>query len=141
MMDQTVSFRQAFWRRYSERHPRTPNAQRFHEDYRHHSPSYKVAEADLSVRHYLGTDGVGTYVVGGTEEHSNAVERRIRRYWELFQDEFKDIACHKPNDKGLDHWCETIYEPVGGTRDKNNWDELIDWMENQRQKYMVILRS
>jgi hypothetical protein len=139
-MGQTVSFRQAFWRHYADRHPRTPNAQRFQEDYRHHSPSYKIDEADLSIRHYLGTDGVGTYVVGGNDEVSKAVERRIRRYWERFQEKFEDITYYIPNEKGLDHWCETICEPEGGTRNRNNWDALTDWMEDQRRKYMDILR-
>lgn len=140
-MDETVSFRRAFWRRYAERHPRTPNAQRFAEDYRHHSPSYKVDKADLSVRHYLGTDGVGTYVVGGNGEVSKAVERRIRRYHEQFQEKLGDLTYHIPNNNGLDHWCETICEPVGGTRQRNNWDALIDWMEQRRLLYMAILRS
>ena len=140
-MDQTVNFRQAFWRRYAETHPWTPNAKRFQEDYRHHSPSYKVAEADLSVRHYLGTDGVGTYLVGGTDEHFRAVERRIRRYWEQFQEEFEVLTFHIPNEKGLDHWCETIFEPEGGTRNRNNWDSIIDWIEERQLKYMAILRS
>ena len=127
-----AKFRREFWEHFSARRPDAP---RLSPGYSHHTVVHKVEEVNLRVFQYLGTGTVGVYLKANTNEAEEDFEARIEPYRELFESRIEDIS----NTEGGSWWAESRY--VGSTRDRNNWDQMADWLDDQRQEYEEILRS
>lgn len=126
-----AQLKREFWAHYLATHPDAP----IPSSYSHHTFSHYVGEADLRIHQYVAFRDVGTYLKASRNETEEDFEERIEPYRELFESRIEDIS----NTEGGSWWAESRY--VGSTRDRNNWDQMADWLDDQRQEYEEILRS
>ena len=137
-MDETISFRHAFWRHYAERHPDTPFASKFQDEWGYHTLWYLVKEAELNVKQWLAWSTVGVYVAGKDGEDKEEAEVRLSPYREQFDAITNNFL---PPEAPATALCANSIHLDGGTRDRKNWDRMADFMEKYRQKYEQILRA
>ncbi len=137
-MNATVEFRHAFWRHYAERHPDTPFADKFRDGWGFHTPWYRVSEAELTVKQWLGSCTVGVYVAVEDLEDFEKAEIRLAPYREQFD---AITNNYRPPEAPPTTLCANSIHLDGGTRDRHNWDRMVDFMEDYRLKYEQILRS
>ena len=125
-------FRRDFWAHFAARWPEPPLR-----------PGYAggtvwrrvVEEAELRVVQYVGTNTVGTYLAGKWRETPEDFLPRIEPYRKLLWEAFKGEGFLKQENPS----CSTLLEIY--TRDRSNWDQMADWLDDTRQKYEEILRS
>ena len=131
---QTVRFRRAFWKNYAEVHPETPKAVDFLEGFGNANPQYRIKEADLFIKQWLGTVSVGVYVQAKHDDSHAAVQDRINLYWPRFKEKFEDITYSEGRS-----WFVSSFRCEGGTRNFWHWDEAAAWLEERRKQYEEIL--
>ena len=94
-----------------------------------------IEEADLKIALYLRKDVVRVYVTGNSDEADEDVFSRINCYRDSL-----DCALEGSTFiRGDNPRCTT--ELPLDTRDRNNWDEMADWLYSQERKYEEVLRG
>lgn len=120
-----------FWKRYAERHPNTPKAHLFREGYKGHNPQYWIEDADLCVKCWVTQYTAGVYLLGRPGESKESVEARVAPFRKTFRLRFEA--------KDNNGWCATSRVFTGGVFNEENWDDMIDWLEDRVQQYERIL--
>ena len=96
----------------------------------------KIDRAELRVVQYVSSKGVGVYLGGKRQdEESTLVEARI----EPFRQSLKEVLRSDNFLGGKNANCKTSLNI--DTRDPSNWDQIADWLDDQRKKYEEVLRS
>ena len=96
----------------------------------------KVSGPDLRVVHYVSSKGVGIYLAGKSQSEDKVqAQLRMEPYRQSLREALND--ANFLGGKNAD--CRTVLEI--DTRDRNNWDKMADWLDEQRQKYEEILRN
>lgn len=137
----------AFWEHYAHCIPETPHARKFREGYGTGDPSYYILESDLYIRQHVSQKEVRICVTGRSGEDKKSVDTRLSPYWNCFEEAFPGITYNFEetflggSSHGKQGWCMTRKNFQKGTRRKESWDEMAEWLESQRQKYERILRS
>ena len=126
-----TQLKREFWAHYLATHDGAP----IPPDFSHHTFSYFVEEAGLRIYQFVAYRDVGLYLKASGHETGEDFEARIGPYRELFQSRIENVSYRKWNW----NWVTTL--DVGNTYDRSNWDEMANWLENQRQNYEEILRS
>ncbi len=93
-----------------------------------------VEESDLRIVQYVGTSTVGIYLAGNRGESEEEVLRRIDPYRGSFAEESGTVDFSEEENP----WCSATLESL--TRNRSNWDQMADWLDDQRLKYEKILR-
>ena len=124
-------FRRSFWEYFSVRRPEAPDLQ---PGYAGSNIWHDVHEVGLRVVQFLAAKGVGVYVTGKWGETQTEVEPQIAPLQGVFSTALEaDNFSHNGN-----HWYVT--ELKIDAYDRDNWDAMVDWLDDQRQKYEEILR-
>lgn len=124
-------FRRSFWEYFSVRRPEAPDLQ---PGYAGSNIWHDVHEVGLRVVQFLAAKGVGVYVTGKWGETQTEVEPQIAPLQGFFSTALEaDNFSHNGN-----HWYVT--ELKIDAYDRDNWDAMVDWLDDQRQKYEEILR-
>ena len=126
-----AKFRREFWEHFAVRRPEAP---KLSPGFAGSNPSWGE-EAGFRIRQYIGSDSVGTYLRGRSNESEEEISERLRPYWPQFENAFHDISFENGN-----WWCSTALN-VGNTRDQSNWDNMAEWLDDTRQEYEKILRT
>jgi hypothetical protein len=96
----------------------------------------KIRGPELKVVQYISSKGVGVYLGGKSQDEASAlVETRIKP----FRKALKEAIQGERFLGGSNPACKTVLNI--DTRDQANWDQIADWLDEQRQKYEKILRS
>lgn len=124
-------FRRSFWEYFSVRRPEAPDLQ---PGYAGSNIWHDVHEVGLRVVQFLAAKGVGVYVTGKWGETQTEVEPQIAPLQGVFSTALEaENFSHNGN-----HWYVT--ELKIDAYDRDNWDAMVDWLDDQRQKYEEILR-
>lgn len=94
-----------------------------------------IEEADLKIALYLREDSVRVYVTGHRDEAKEDVFSRIDPYRDSLRDALEESSLI--NDPNLR--CTRELKVV--SRDRNNWNNMADWLYEQGREYEKILRS
>ena len=94
-----------------------------------------ISESDLRVTLFLMEDRVRVYVTGNGEEADEDVFLRISKY----RDSLNDALAGSTFIPGENPRCTTEYK--GDIRDRNNWNEVGDWLFEQVIEYENVLRG
>jgi hypothetical protein len=124
-----AQLKREFWAHYLATHPDAP----IPSSYSHHTFSHYVGEADLRIHQYVAFRDVGTYLKASRNETEEDFEERIEPYRELFESKIDKVSYRKWG------WNWITILEVGNTYDRSNWDQMADWLEDHRQKYVEIL--
>lgn len=131
-----------FWKRYAERHPQTPKADRFRGEHWNRAwgagwAAHYDYEGDgftTTVTQYLSKTRVVTYLYSW--EKGEQWEARLTMYQRAFKEAFD--AEESDSDGRL---CAVRLVLPGGVSNRANWNLMIDWMEHHRLEYERILCS
>ncbi len=126
-----TQLKREFWAHYLATHDGVP----IPPDFSHHTFSYVVREAGLRIYQFVAYRDVGIYLKASGHETGDDFEARIEPYRELFQSGIENVSYRKWN------WNWVTILDVGNTYDRSNWDEMANWLENQRQIFEEILRG
>lgn len=113
---------------------RWPNHLGLSRGYAHSRFRNWIEESDLKVALYVLGDRVRVYVTGNSDEPDEAVFSRIRPYRSLLLESLSGSSFLE----GENPRCTTEF--LMNTRDRNNWDTLADWLDEQRKRYEEVLR-
>ncbi len=94
-----------------------------------------IEEADLKVALYMRKDSVRVYVTGNSDEEDEDIFARIKP----FRDDLKQALEGSSFLKGDNPRCRTMLDI--DAKDRNNWNEMADWLYEQSRKYESVLRS
>ena len=95
----------------------------------------RMEEAGLRVALYMREDSVRVYVTGNPDEEDEEVFPRI----EPFRDSLKRSLEGSCFPKGENPRCRTMLNI--GAKDRNNWNEMADWLYEQSRKYVSVLEN
>lgn len=124
-------FRRSFWEHFAARRPKAP---KLNSGYAGSNVWHDVEETGLRVVQFLGANSVGVYVTGKWRETQQEVAPQIEPLVDYFSVALEGESFHH---KG-NHWYVT--ELKIETKNKDHWDTMSDWLDEQRQKYSEILR-
>ncbi len=125
-------FQRDFWAHCAAR---WPNSLGLSKGYANRRFRRWIEESDLKVTLYLARDRVRVYVTGNRDEPDEAVFPRI----EPFRHTLVEALSGSSFLHGKNPRCTT--EHLTDTLDRNNWDDMADWLDGQRKKYETVLRS
>lgn len=94
-----------------------------------------IEEADLKIALYLREECVRIYITGNADEADEVVFSRICCY----RDSLDKALEGSTFIDGKNPRCTTVL--LVDTRDRNNWDEIADWLFTQECKYEEVLRG
>ncbi len=127
-------FRLDFWAHFAQRIPDAPGLRA---GYGGSNVWHRVEQADIVISQYLAKDHVGVYLMGNWRESIKDAEPRIEPYVAAIKaavDEGDDF------DDGTNHRC-VIKLRVGDSRDRANWDRMVDWLDDRRRRYEEVLTA
>ena len=130
-LSRSGQFRRSFWDYFSVRRPAAPDLQ---SGYAGSNVWHDVQEVGLRVVQFVAAKRVGVYVTGRWGETQAEVEPQIAPLQKLFS---TALAANNFGHNG-NHWYVT--ELKVDAYDRDNWDDMADWLDDQRQKYEEILR-
>ena len=94
-----------------------------------------IQEADLKIVQYIRPDSVRVYLTGNWNEPDKDVLTRINPYWQSLKANLKNSGFLG----GKNPRCTTQLRI--NTHDRNNWDNMACWLDDQRKKYESVLRN
>ena len=119
-------FRRDFWAHFAKVLPDAPGPNPGHAaSYVY----YRVEAADLDISQYIAQSKVGVYLTGKNGREDADVKKRIAQYTDTLAKELgegvrvDDASTRLPID----------------SNDRNNWDEMAQWLEDQRAIYERVL--
>ncbi len=125
-------FRRDFWAHFAARHPDAPGLR---PGYANSNVWHRDERNDLWVTQFLAKDRVGVYIIGNHHEMKEHIWPRIEPYLDALQEAL--------NDDPFFHWekhcCVTEFKI--DSRNRDNWDEMVDWLEGRRKTYERVLRN
>ncbi len=125
-------FRRDFWAHYAARHPGTPVLR---PGYANSNVWHKDERNNLWITQFLARDRVGVYIIGNHRELKENIWSRFEPYLDALQ----GALNNEPLFHGEKHYC--ITELKIDSRDRDNWDEMVDWLEERRKTYERVFQS
>ena len=119
-------FRRDFWNHVRGRHP-----SEVRHGYAGSNVYRRVEEADLLISLYVAAGGVGVFLGGKPSEPLDALQARIKPYWEPLRAAL--------GGEQLGRWAATTLKI--NTSDRANWDRMADWLHDRRVIYERVLRE
>lgn len=123
-------FRRDFWQHYADRHPAiahdTPaggNSNRWR----------TVAESDLRISSYLAQQSVGVFIRGKLRADPGDLYSKLAPHAATL----KAKLGTELKDESSDHHFSARL-PID-TSDRSRWDEIVDWLNEQTNKYEQVL--
>jgi len=126
-----VQLKREFWQHYL----RVDQDAQIPPGFSHHTISHVVEEAELRIYQFITYRDVGVYLKASGSETMEEFEARIEPYRGLFEQKIEKVNYSK-----WDWYWVTIHD-IGDTQDRSNWDNMAQWLSEQRQLYEEILRS
>ena len=120
-------FRRDFWAHFVKVQPDAPGPPSGYAD---SNVYYPVEPADLRICQYLAQDKVGMYLTGTTSRGDADVKKRIAQHTDALAKELGEKA--KVSGSG------SIVLKID-SNDRNNWDKMAQWLEDQRAIYERVL--
>ncbi len=121
-----------FWAHFAARRQGAPKGMRGSSCRR---VRHMVKEADLKIVQYFRPDSVRVYLTGNWNEADKDVFSRIGPYWQSLKAALRDSGFLG----GKNFRCTTQLRI--DTHDRDNWDKMADWLDEQRIKYESVLRN
>ena len=125
-------FRRDFWAHLAARHPGAPDLR---PGYAFSNVWHKDERNDLRITQFLAGDRVGVYIIGNQNELKEHFWPRLEPY----EDALRGALNDKSFTHGERHCCLTEFKI--DSRDRDNWDEMVDWLEDRRKTYERVLHS
>ena len=129
---ETHKFQQDFW---SHCAAKWAGAAKPEKDYANSRFRYWIEEADLNIALFVRRDRVRVYVTGNGDEAEEEVFARIEPFRHSLKEELegsKFLPGENPR-------CTTEF--VIDIHDRNDWDKMADWLDEQRTIYERVLRN
>ena len=117
-------FRRDFWAHFTKVVPDAPGPR---PGYAASNVYYPVEAADLSISQYLAQHGVGVYLTGKNGRSDADVKKRISQHADALARELGAAGS-------ISHTFLTV-----DSNDRNNWDKMAQWLEDQRATYERVL--
>lgn len=132
--DKYSDTRLAFWTRYTER---CPDAARDGvKPIRDWVTRFPLAGGDILITLWIGARKAGIYVRGGWDDRKFEAEKLLAEDLEQLAEELNaEISQGDKNGHVLWEHFPLSY------RDEENWDEIIDWMEEKRLAYISAIEN
>lgn len=121
-------FRQEFWAHMAGQLPDAPGLR---PGYAASYVSHPVKEIDVRVTQYLASDGVGVYINGRRGESVEDFRPRVEPYLQALTQALEVDA--------LGEYYTTRLNV--DTRDRGNWDRMVDWLDERRRIYERVLQA
>lgn len=125
-------FRRDFWAYYAARHPDAPGLR---PGYANSNVWHRDERNDLWLTQFLAQDRVGVYLIGNHHEMKEAIWPRIEPHLGALQ----EALSAEPLLHGEKHCCVTEFKI--NSRDRDNWSEMVDWLEDRRKTYERVLQG
>ena len=125
-----------FWRHYSLRYPKTHRANIFLEGWGNYKAWYQVDYLNLAVKQLLRTGGnVVVYVTGEKGENKKHALARLNPYQEQIAKVTSNFLTPQAPKPAL---CANFFPLKGGTRNPENWNDAVDFMEECLREYEKV---
>ena len=139
-------FRRDFWAHFSERRPDAP---RLRPGYAGSNVYHAIDQLDVLVGQYIAKDHAGLFIVAVAGDSDEDLAARLRPYLQPLRraleqslaadglgtvdsDRFREDAVAR-------HMCWIgLY---ADTKDRDNWDQIADWLDSRRTVYEAVLRE
>lgn len=122
-------FRRDFWAHFARVLPDAPGPR---SGYAGSNVYHRVEPADLYISQYLAQHGVGVYLTGKNGRGDADVKKRIAQYTDALR---KAVG-------GGTEVSGSAHSFLGtDSNDRNNWDRMAQWLEDQRAIYEQVLLS
>ena len=125
--------RSEFWQHYNERYQDEDDVEITEGTW---SAVYWPAADDMKVNASITQRGVAMYVQLPDLQDEKALERMescLDTISEILADE--EVLLRQYSNQ----WCKTILKI--DTKDRDNWDQMIDWLEERRKVYLDVVRD
>ena len=126
-------FRREFWAHFAQRIPNAPKIR----DRSGSNVWHPVEEAGLSIGQYLSRNRVGVYLSGKWREPPEKFVPRIALYAEAIKN---SLDAGDYVDNGENNNC-SITLSVDDSHDRENWDQMVDWLDDRRRRYEKVLKA
>ena len=131
-------FRLAFWAHFAQRIPDAPGLRAgYGGGWGGSNVWHRVEQADIVISQYLAQDHVGVYLTGNWREPIADADPRIAPYVAAIKNalgEGDDFSY------GTNHRCVATLH-IGDSRDRANWDRMVDWLDDRRRRYEEVLTA
>ncbi len=117
-------FRRDFWTHFVSRIPDAPG---LWPGYAASSVWHPVDEAELTIVQFLASDRVGIFMRGNRGESREDAKIKIESY---------SAALGEALNGEFDSGVLTLRV---NSRDRRNWDKMVDWLDDRRQTYARVL--
>ena len=139
-------FRQDFWTHLAERQPDAP---RLRPGYAGSNVYHEINELDVRVGQYIAKDHAGLFVVAGAGESDEDLSTRLKPYLSPLREALEQsLTKDGHEDVGTDSFRDDVVRRhmcwIGlyiDTHDRNNWDQVADWLHDRRKIYEEVLHG
>ena len=139
-------FRQDFWTHLAERQPDAP---RLRPGYAGSNVYYEIDELNVRVGQYIAKDHAGLFVVAGAGESDEDLSTRLNPYFSPLRKRLEQsLPKDGHEDVGVDSFRDDVVRRhmcwIGlyiDTHDRNNWDQVADWLNDRRKIYEEVLQG
>ena len=119
-----------FWAHLAERRPEAP---KLRSGYAGANFWHSVEKTDFLAVQFVAYGQVGIYVSGLRDEARQNFLVRLHKFRSHFEDAFEGEDFSEEKNAS----CLLVLKI--GSYDQRNWDEMADWLDEHRQKYVEIL--
>ena len=126
--------RREFWAHFARRIPDAPGLR---PGYCHSNVWHKMEGVDITVVQHLSKNRVGVYLIGKWGEPMANAAPRIEPYAEAIE---KAVDKSDNYYYGETHRC-LIALSVGDSHNRENWDKMVDWLDDRRRRYEEVLKT
>lgn len=139
-------FRRDFWAHLAERIPDFP---RLPAGYKGSNFRHRVDEHKVFIRQYIESDGVGLSLEGYVDESNESMLDRLGFMLQPLRESLEQASDKDDpgqiNDETFQGGTEAKH-PCSirldiDTRNRNNWDQIANWLDDRRRIYERILRE
>ena len=125
-------FRRDFWAHFAARHPDAPGLR---PGYANSNVWHRDERNNIWVTQFLAQDRVGVYIIGNHHEMKEQIWPRLEPHLDALQEAMNgEHFFHSEK-----HCC--ITELKINSRGRDNWDEMVDWLEDRRKTYERVFQS
>ena len=121
-------FRREFWSHFASQIPDAPGLR---PGYAGSNVWHPTGKDDLKIVQYLAQDAIGVYVTGKWGEPWVNAQNRIEPYVEQLREALNDQLIQANNG------CSSRLKI--DARDRENWEHMVDWLDQRRLTYAQII--
>lgn len=134
-LSHTGQLRHDFWEHYSLRYSTAPIPNAYARAYLLLPLATKTGRLRLGLA--IRQDEARVYVVGAEGEWAADARPKLDPHEAALQAALGPVPSKKSDP--LHEWCVSTH--LCDTRDRSNWDQMADWLEDKRQIYERVLLS